>query len=144
VTVDAPRNDAPRRSGRGFQAIDNTRNLLHGRRDSSGRTPSRRLPPIDFAALNRLALPHLPALLNRWLPDGSSRGREYVARNPKREDRHAGSFTINTATGAWADFADAKARGGDVISLAAYLYDLTNGQAAQRLAQAIGCEVPHV
>ncbi len=142
--MDALRNDAPRRSGRGFQAIDNTRSLPHFRRDSSGRTPRRQLPRIDFAELNRRALPRLLELLGRWLPDGALRGREYVARNPRREDKHAGSFSVNTASGAWADFADARARGGDVVALAGYLYDLNPGQAAKRLAQALGCEVPHV
>ena len=62
----------------------------------------------------------LPALLRRWLPDGRIEGNEYVARNPRRSDRRLGSFKINLRTGRWADFAF-DARGGDPISLAAYL-----------------------
>ena len=78
--------------------------------------PTRR---IDFAAINTAALAALPALLARWLPDGKAVGREYVALNPRRDDRHLGSFRINVTNGKWADFATGD-RGGDVVSLAAY------------------------
>jgi hypothetical protein len=88
---------------------------------------------IDFASINRAALAALPALLRRWLPDGRPRGREFVARNPTRDDRRPGSFCINMQTGAWADFADA-AQGGDVISLFAYLRNIGQGDAARELA----------
>jgi hypothetical protein len=96
---------------------------------------------VDFARVNRMALAALPALLRRWLPDGQTRGREYVALNPRRKDRHRGSFKINLATGRWADFATGD-RGGDVVSFAAYLFDLTQTEAARSLASMIG--VDHV
>ncbi|HEV2604070.1 MAG TPA: hypothetical protein VGU24_10465 [Microvirga sp.] len=92
---------------------------------------------IDFAAVNRTATGTLPALLQRWLPNGRRKGREWVACNPKRADRTPGSFKVNLLTGRWADFATGD-RGGDVVSLAAYLFDLSQGQAAQRLAQMLG------
>lgn len=97
---------------------------------------------IDFAELNRRAVPWLPDLLARWLPDGKPQGREWVALNPRRSDRHPGSFAINLRTGAWADFADPSARGRDVIGLAAYLFDLSPGKAAKHLADALRIEVP--
>ena len=59
---------------------------------------------FDFDQINRVALSALPILLHRWMPDGRQRGREFIARNPSREDRRPGSFTINTATGRWADY----------------------------------------
>jgi hypothetical protein len=65
-----------------------------------------------------------------------------VALNPRRADRSPGSFTINLRSGAWADFADPAARGGDVVGLACYLFDLRPGDAASRLARALGMEVP--
>lgn len=77
---------------------------------------------INFPAVNAAALSALPALLARWLPDGRPHGHEYVARNPTRHDNNPGSFRINLNTGKWADFADAAAKGGDPISLAAYLH----------------------
>jgi hypothetical protein len=67
--------------------------------------PRRSRGPIDFAAVNAAALAALPDLLRRWLPDGVVRGREYVARNPRRRDRRLGSFPVNLDTGRWADFA---------------------------------------
>jgi hypothetical protein len=75
----------------------------------------------------------MPLLLARWLPDGRRYGREYVARNPTRADRRAGSFKVNLATGCWADFATGE-KGGDAISLAAYVFGLSQAEAARRLA----------
>lgn len=92
---------------------------------------------LDFRAINSAALGVLPSLLHRWLPDGRTQGGEYVARNPRRNDRHPGSFRINLQTGRWADFATGD-KGGDVISLAAYLADLSQGEAARRLAVMLG------
>ncbi len=96
---------------------------------------------IDFAAVNRAALAALPALLRRWLPDGRQVGREYLARNPRRADKRAGSFKVNTRTGRWADFATGDA-GGDVVSLAAYLSGAGQAEAARALADMLG--VHHV
>lgn len=88
---------------------------------------------VDFASINRAALPVLPALLARWLPDGQRAGTEWVARNPTREDRNLGSFRINLRTGRWADFATGD-KGGDVVSLSAYLFGLSQVGAARRIA----------
>lgn len=91
----------------------------------------------DFDAINRASLSVLPALLGRWLPDGQREGAEYVARNPLRADRRPGSFKVNMRTGRWADFATDD-KGGDVVSLAAYLFGLTQSEAACRLAGMLG------
>ena len=92
---------------------------------------------IDFAAVNAAALAALPALLARWLPDGRVTGREFVARNPTRHDRRPGSFRINMQTGKWADFTTYD-RGGDVVSLAAYLAGTGQADAARKLADMLG------
>lgn len=92
---------------------------------------------IDFAAINCAALPTLPALVERWLPQGRKVGREWVALNPRRPDRKAGSFKINLDTGRWSDFATGDA-GGDPISLAAYLDGSSQSVAAKNLAQMLG------
>lgn len=94
---------------------------------------------IDFAAIGREALRYLPALLARWLPDGRRDGHEWVARNPTRADRRAGSFRINLTTGRWADFATGD-KGGDPVSLLAYLTGMGQADAARSLAQIIGIE----
>jgi hypothetical protein len=88
-------------------------------------------------SIRAAALPRLPALAARWLPDGRLVGAEFVARNPTRADRRAGSFKINVRTGQWADFATGD-RGGDVISLAAYLFRISQFEAARRLSAMLG------
>src|SRR5690349_3595847 len=92
---------------------------------------------VDFAAVNRAALGRLPDMLARWLPGGRVEGREYVVRNPKRRDQRPGSFKINLDTGRWADFASGD-RGGDPISLAAFLAGCSQIEAAHRLAGMLG------
>ena len=52
-------------------------------------------------------------------------------------DRRPGSFRINVNTGKWADFATGD-KGGDVISLAAYLSGTGQGDAARGLAAMLG------
>jgi hypothetical protein len=95
--------------------------------------------PIDFDRVNRAALAALPALLTRWLPDGRQMAGEWVARNPRRADRTPGSFKVNMRTGRWSDFATGD-KGGDVVSLAAYLAGIGQAEAACELARALGIE----
>jgi hypothetical protein len=99
-----------------------------------------RAQSIDFARVNRAALAVLARLLERWLPDGRLRGTEYTALNPRRVDHRPGSFRINIRTGRWADFAIDGARGGDVVSLAAYLGRIRQVEAAEQLAAMLNIE----
>jgi len=87
-----------------------------------------------FSLINASARPQLRTLAPRWLPDGRIEGSEWVARNPRRDDRNPGSFKVNINTGQWADFATDD-RGGDPISLLAYLHNVSQGEAARLLAQ---------
>ena len=48
-----------------------------------------------------------------------------------------GSFSVNTRSGRWADFATGD-RGGDVVSLAAYLHGMRQGDPARKLADMLG------
>jgi hypothetical protein len=102
--------------------------------------PARRRPAaaaVNFDDVNRAALGRLPDILARWLPGGRIEGREYVVRNPKRGDRRPGSFKVNLDTGRWADWASGD-KGGDPISLAAYLAGCSQVHAARRLAAMLG------
>ena len=92
---------------------------------------------VDFDAINQAALTHIHALVRQWCPDGKRCGREYVALNPTRADLHPGSFSVNLVSGAWADFSTGD-RGGDVVSLAAYLFHTSQAAAARALAVALG------
>ena len=71
------------------------------------------------------------------MPGGKMEGREYVVRNPTRTDQELGSFKINLETGAWADFATSD-RGGDLVSLYAYLRGLGQVEAARQLKNDLG------
>jgi hypothetical protein len=97
----------------------------------------RRSNRVNFEAVNRIALACLPDLVRRWLPDGKRRNREWVAINPIRADRHAGSFSVNITTGRWADFATGDA-GNDPVSLFAYINGIRQIDAARVLATAFG------
>jgi hypothetical protein len=95
--------------------------------------------PIDFAEINRAALAAFPAILARILPGGKRVGAEIVALNPRRADRRLGSFKVNRYNGKWADFATGD-KGGDPISLIAYLADVSQGEAARLLARMLGIQ----
>jgi hypothetical protein len=94
---------------------------------------------LDFDVINRAALSALPAILKRILPMGKVMGAEYVALNPTRVDRRLGSFRINMRTGRWADFAIGD-KGGDVISLIAYVEGVSQGEAVRLLANMLGMD----
>ena len=94
---------------------------------------------IDFAATNRAALTEATSLLGILLPGGRRIGAEYVALNPTRPDGNPGSFCINIRTGRWADFATGD-RGGDLISLAAYVNGTHQLDAARFLARLLGID----
>ncbi len=93
--------------------------------------------PLDFGRIKAAALSSADAVLGRWLPEGRCEGAEYVARNPTRADSRPGSFSINRHTGAWADFATDD-KGGDLVSLVAYLDGCGQGEAGRRLAAFLG------
>ena len=95
--------------------------------------------PLNFELINQTALTYSTPILKRWLPDGYLRGAEYVARNPKRNDRKAGSFSINVSNGLWKDFATNDS-GKGFISLASYLFDKNSYLAANELANMLGIE----
>ncbi len=95
---------------------------------------------VDFMAINRAAIDAgLANVLRRWVADGRIVGGEYVALNPRRNDRHRGSFRINLHSARWSDFA-CDAKGGDVVSYIAYVTNSSQVEAARRLAEALGIE----
>lgn len=90
-----------------------------------------------FERVKSASTPHIETLCRDWLPDGRRVGGEWVARNPCRNDRRAGSFKINLRNGRWADFAIGES-GGDVISLHAYLRGCSQIEAARSIADRLG------
>lgn len=96
---------------------------------------------IDFQALNVRALDHFEALMEKLglAEVYKVEGNDWKPLNPKRVDHNTGSFAIDMNTGVWADFAvcdvDDKAKGGDLVSLVAYILGLGQGEAARWLEQ---------
>lgn len=104
---------------------------------------SRDLPPIPFREIADRAAMYVVELCQRWLPDGRQCGREWVARNPMRNDTNPGSFrvvTVGAKRGFWKDFALDGVQGKDMVSLARYLggADCTMVDAADAVAAITG------
>ena len=95
----------------------------------------------NFETVARAALAQAQTLVPAWLPEGRQHGPEYISRNPTRSDAAAGSFSINLQSGAWSDFATGD-KGGDLISLYAYLHRLTQGKACSDLSKQLGVAPP--
>jgi hypothetical protein len=93
--------------------------------------------PIDFDKINHAALAAFPAVLARVLPSGKQVHREWVALNPRRFDRSLGSFKVNRFNGKWCDFATGD-KGGDPVSLIAYVEGVSQSEAARLLARMLG------
>jgi putative DNA primase/helicase len=92
---------------------------------------------IDFEGIKKAALCNGRPLLQKLIPGGKFRSLEYIALNPRRDDKSLGSFKINYRSGVWKDFATGDG-GGDLVSLLAYLRDLDQGVAARELADMLG------
>lgn len=88
----------------------------------------------DYTQLSQKLLNNADFYLQDWLSDGKRSGNEYKSINPTRADNKIGSFSINRDTGMWSDFADANAKGGNLISLYAYLFGKTNSEAYDELS----------
>jgi hypothetical protein len=100
---------------------------------------SARRRSIDFPRVASVALSSADSIVRRWLPDGRLAGGEWTARNPKRSDARLGSFRVNLRSGRWGDFATGD-RGGDLIALAAFLFDLKQDEAALKVADMLGVD----
>jgi hypothetical protein len=94
---------------------------------------------IAFRRIATAALGRADDIVSRWLPAGRREGHEWTSVNPTRGDRRRGSFRINLKTGAWADFASGD-KGGDLISLGAYLHGINQGESARRIAAMLGID----
>ncbi len=75
------------------------------------------------------------------LHGGKRQGREYLPLNPNRADHKPGSFSINLDSGAWMDGASGD-KGGDLVALAAFVWQTKQGEAGRKLAAQFGVPVP--
>lgn len=91
---------------------------------------------LDFPAIAAAALDRSDSLVPQWLPEGKRQGHEWTAINPTRADSQPGSFSVNLTTGKWGDFATDD-KGGDLISLVAYLEGTSQASAARKLREIV-------
>jgi len=92
---------------------------------------------INIAEVAAAALPHLPALCERWLPGGRLEGREWTVGSLRGEPGR--SLRVNVQSGRWCDFSTGE-RGGDVVSLAAAVARCGQLEAARKLAAMLGLD----
>lgn len=93
---------------------------------------------LDFQAVNSAVLAN-PSYLEKRLPNAKRQGREL-----KAGDIHGApgdSFSINTESGQWADFATDE-RGGDPVSFVAAQEGIGQGEAARLIADELGLSSP--
>lgn len=96
------------------------------------------MKPADIKRVAATALSSFDFVMSELgLTGGKQAGREFLPLNPRRADAKPGSFSINRDTGAWSDFA-VDAKGGDLVSLAAYVLDVKQAKAAERLGRLLG------
>ncbi len=87
---------------------------------------------IDFKNIKQKYRENPLPILRELVGQGRIEGSDYVALNPRRNDRKLGSFRININTGKFYDFATGD-KGGSVIDLAAFIYNCGIVEAAQKL-----------
>lgn len=90
--------------------------------------------PLDFDAINQQALSRTVNFITQWLPGGDFCGTDYCPLNPTRNDKHKGSFRINTKTAQWHDFATGD-KGVGLISLYSYIKGTSPSDSAKFLAE---------
>jgi hypothetical protein len=92
----------------------------------------------DFKIIAARALDRIEAVCAHWLPAGKKAGPEWEI-----GDRHGAAgkslkvHLTGTKAGQWADFA-AGDKGGDLVSLVAYVDGIPQGEAARKLADFLG------
>lgn len=100
------------------------------------------MKPADIKRVAAAALSSFDIVMSELGLDGGRRqGPEYLPLNPRRADAKPGSFCINCDSGAWSDFATGD-KGGDLVSLAAYLWEEKQTDAAKRLGKLLGIALP--
>lgn len=92
----------------------------------------------DFVAVGRAALNQIEALLAEWFPAGEKAGHEFCVGSRAGEKGQSLRIRLTgDKAGVWSDFSDGEA-GGDLISLYAFVNNLSPGRACAALAERLG------
>lgn len=92
---------------------------------------------INYHALNRHILGDRKlweSLLSKWIAKDSMLKRTFIGENPKRSDGDNLSLWFDANSGRWHDINSYDA-GPDIISLCAYVHDLSYHKAALRIIE---------
>ena len=89
---------------------------------------------VNFEELKRQYNQCPIEILKRLVGNGKIEDGDYIALNPRRSDKKAGSFRIDIASGKFHDFATGD-RGGSILDLTAFVYDCDLLTATQKLQQ---------
>ncbi len=96
---------------------------------------------IDFPRIADGARGIAQQLLLELLPDGEERGHDWWARNPRRNDKEIGSFSVRIETGGFNDLAEPEHFGRDYIGLVAFCRGHDDmAKAALELAEKLGVD----
>lgn len=96
---------------------------------------------IDFKRIADTARPHLPELVERWLPAGRRDGSMWRCGSIDGTPGQSLAVTIvGPAAGRFYDFADERVRGADAIALAALVFNIPQIEAAKRIAHMLGID----
>jgi hypothetical protein len=91
---------------------------------------------VNFNGLSKHLLSYAKQLLPEILPGGKINGHEYETSN--LYGGNGDSLRVNIRTGVWCDFAEENVNGGDLISLYAAVYGITQAEAYAELAEKYG------
>jgi len=92
---------------------------------------------VEIKRIAERARGHGERILERWLPGGKRQGKEYVVRNPHRDDKHVGNLSVEIASGKGGDFATGETFG-DFVGTVAFAQQCGMSEAAEALAQFLG------
>ena len=120
--------------------VGNRLALVHRTVRLGFRNSVRKSGRVDFDRINAEALVSLEAVCRRLLPNGDGARVTNMSRSIRVAaiatwDR----FKINLKSGVWADFASGD-KGGDPVSLVAFIEDCKQGEAALKLARMLGLD----
>ena len=93
-------------------------------------------PPLNFSAIESATHNNVERCLH-YLVNGKKQGNEFVCLNPRREDKHLGSFSYNLRSHVWSEFATGEG-GGGIISFWEYVRGVDYYTAAAELSAWLG------
>lgn len=104
----------------------------------------KKLPASTIKRVAELAQWEGSRILDHFLPGGKRRGKEYVVKHPHRDDQHAGSLSVEVASGKGGDFATGEGWG-DYVGLVAFAQRCADqSEAAVVLAAYLGIDLTRI